>query len=165
MHEKQSFVAEFFQLHASAYLWPKEQKKSSEDSVWKLSAPDYPKKPKFFSGLDYVRPEKLIVGKGADPILWATWKYMRRTLRDNFEGKDIIIVPEVLPIRFRQEHVLEPRSTATEKAKLRNLEIKRKMKKRFTQKSENILMIKKPLWCLEGSRSKHRSRRGSRLRE
>lgn len=57
-----------------------------------------------------------MIVKAADPSPSTTRKRARSFLRNNVDGKDVIVVPEVLPDRSRKEQVLLPRITAPKKA-------------------------------------------------
>lgn len=67
----------------------------------------------FYSDNDLVQSEAMVIREAADVILRTTRKRARGLLRDNVEGEEIIVVPDVLPKRSRKKPVIVYRSTAT----------------------------------------------------
>lgn len=72
----------------------------------------------FLSDSESAHMEKAVIENAADPASRTTPIGGRRFLKDNVEEDDIIVVPEMLPNRFRKEQVSVSGSTAAEKANI-----------------------------------------------
>lgn len=96
MHDKHSSVVDLLQLYASAEIWLREMERSLEDSVRRSSVSDYPNPAEVFLAFNLAQLEAFIIGKAADPISRVTRKCKEIFSREVVEGKDIIVVPELL---------------------------------------------------------------------